>query len=67
MHETSTTVHTINPEKDAVIYDNQLNEQRAAIPEPIYYHNYHVGECRSKYLLLLSNITLIIFFLTLCF
>ncbi|KAI8149325.1 hypothetical protein BJV82DRAFT_587562 [Fennellomyces sp. T-0311] len=36
----------LDPERDAALYREMLNNSRYPVPEPIYYNNFHVGECR---------------------
>ncbi|KAI9260653.1 hypothetical protein BDA99DRAFT_512774 [Phascolomyces articulosus] len=35
-----------DPDRDAALYRDMLDRTRHPMPEPIFYHNFHVGECR---------------------
>ncbi|KAG2224373.1 hypothetical protein INT45_006773, partial [Circinella minor] len=35
-----------DPDRDSALYRDMLDRSRHPMPEPIYYNNFHVGECR---------------------
>ena len=44
------TQATLNfdPDRDSALYRDMLDRSRHPMPEPIYYNNFHVGECRCN-------------------